>query len=276
MAARVVGVERDDVVGLRERPVCRLLVARLPVIDVVRLLPLLVVPDERSSVGKRLIGARHRLQRLVVDVDQLESVLRDVRVLGDDRGHLLALEADLVRREHGLRVARKGRHPGEVVLGHQFAGHDGDDSGQGSRTRGVDRHDPRVRERAAQQLEVEHPGELHVLDVRALATDEALVLLALDGVAEALHFLGRHRLRLPHCGRRMLHRLDDVLVAGDPASRKQSRLLPHRGRRMLHRLRSVPADLAGDAQRISSSVGLGLSARSATEVSIMPGVQNPH
>ena len=56
VAARVVGVERDDVVGLCEGAVGRLLVARLPVVDVVRLLPFLVVPDERRALGQRLIG----------------------------------------------------------------------------------------------------------------------------------------------------------------------------------------------------------------------------
>jgi hypothetical protein len=37
---------------------------------------------------------------------------------------------------------------------------------------------------------VEHPGELDVVDVVAAPTEEALVLLALDGVAEALDRFG--------------------------------------------------------------------------------------
>ena len=41
MAARVVSVERDDLVGLGERAVGRVLVARLPVVDVVVGLPFL-------------------------------------------------------------------------------------------------------------------------------------------------------------------------------------------------------------------------------------------
>ena len=89
------------------------LVAGLPAVDVVRVLPLLVVPDHGRALGERLLRARDRRQRLVVDVDELGCVLRDVRGLGDHRGDLLALEAHLVRREHGLRVARERRHPGE-------------------------------------------------------------------------------------------------------------------------------------------------------------------
>ena len=83
-------------------------------------------------VGRQgLLGRRHGRQRLVVDVDQLEGVLRDVRVLRDHGGDLLALEADLVRREHGLGVAGERRHPRQVVLRHQLAGHDRHDPGQG-------------------------------------------------------------------------------------------------------------------------------------------------
>jgi len=54
----------------------------------------------------------------------------DVGALGDDRGDLLALEADLVGGQDGLRVARQGRHPRQVVLRHQVARHHGDHAGQ--------------------------------------------------------------------------------------------------------------------------------------------------
>ena len=46
------------------------------------------------------------------------------------------------------------------------------------RGRGVDRDDPGVGERAAQDRAVEHPGQLDVVDVAALPADEAGVLLA--------------------------------------------------------------------------------------------------
>ena len=75
VAARVEGVERHHAVGLRERAVGGLLVAGLPVVDVVRGLALLVVADHRRAVRERLLRRGHRRQRLVVDVDQLERVL---------------------------------------------------------------------------------------------------------------------------------------------------------------------------------------------------------
>ena len=128
VATRIEGVERDDVVRLGERAVGRILVSRLPVVDVVRGLPLLLVPDQRGVRRGRLLRARHCVERLVVDLDQLERVFRDVRRLGDHARDLLTLVAHLVGDEHGLRVARQGRHPGEVVLRHQLARDDGDDA----------------------------------------------------------------------------------------------------------------------------------------------------
>jgi hypothetical protein len=101
-----VRVERDDVVGVGEGAVGRVLVARFSVVDVIAFLSFLLVADHRRALGHGLLGARDRRERLVVDVDQLERVLRDVRGLGDDSGDLLALEADLVRREHGLGIPR--------------------------------------------------------------------------------------------------------------------------------------------------------------------------
>jgi len=87
---------------------------------------LVVVPDHGRVLLERALRRRDRLERLVVHFDELERVLRDVRALGDDSGHLLPLEADFVRGEDGLRVAREGRHPGQVVLRHELAGDDRD------------------------------------------------------------------------------------------------------------------------------------------------------
>ena len=193
MAARVEGVERDDLVRVGERLLRRALVARLPVVDVVVGLSFLLVADQHRAFRERLLRRRDRLQRLVVDLDQLERVLGDVRILGDDRRHLLALVADLVGGEHRLRVAGERRHPREVVRGHQLAGDDGDHTRQRCSRRRVDRRDARMRVRAAQDLHVQHPRQDDVVDVVALAADEAGILLALDGVAEPANFGGRHR-----------------------------------------------------------------------------------
>ncbi len=196
VAARVEGVELDDLVRLGEGLVRGLLVARLPVVDVVVGLPFLLVADDGRALLEGLLRGRDHLQRLVVDVDQLAGVLGDVGGLGDHRRHLLALEAHLVRGENGLRVAREGRHPGEVVLRHQLSGDDRDDALDRLRARGVDRVDAGVRERAAQELQMEHPGQHDVVEVVALAADEAGILEPLDGVPDAaddLVFADGHR-----------------------------------------------------------------------------------
>ena len=166
--ARIEGVEADDVVGLGEGTVGRVLVAGLPVVDVVGGLPLLLVADQGRIARRGLLRARDRRQRLVVHLDQLERVLRDVRRLGDHARDLLPLVAHLVGDEHGLRVARQRRHPGEVVLRHQLARDDGDDARQRLGGRRVDRAQARVGVRAAQDLHVEHPRQGDVVEVLAL------------------------------------------------------------------------------------------------------------
>ena len=196
VAARVERVELDDLVRLGEGLVRGLLVARLPVVDVVVGLPFLLVADDGRALLEGLLRGRDRLQRLVVDVDQLAGVLGDVGGLGDHRRHLLALEAHLVRGENGLRVAREGRHPGEVVLREELAGDDRDDALDRLGAGGVDRVDAGVRERAAQELQVEHSRQHDVVEVVALAADEAGVLEPLDGVPDAaddLVFADGHR-----------------------------------------------------------------------------------
>ena len=77
----------------------------------------------------------------------------------------------------------------------QLAGDDGDDALDRLGPRRVDRGDARVRERAAQELQVEHLREHDVVEVLPLAADEARVLEARDGVADAaddLVFGGGH------------------------------------------------------------------------------------
>jgi hypothetical protein len=184
MAARVVGGEPDDPVGGGEGAVGRLLVARLPVVDAVVGLALLVVADDGSARLEGLLRGGHRRQRLVVDVDQFEGVVGDVGVLGHHAGDLLALHPDLVGRQHRLGVARERRHPCQVVLGEQLAGDDRDHAGERLRRRGVDRIDPGVRQRAAQDRHVQHAGQLDVLDVVAPALQEPGVLLALDALSQ--------------------------------------------------------------------------------------------
>ena len=195
MHAGVVGVQRDDRLSSGERRVGRVLVAVLPVVDVVIGLPFLLVADHGRAGFHRLLRRDDGRQRVVVHVDQLERVDRRVGVLGDDRRDLLSLEPHLVGGQDRLCVAGERRHPGQVVLGHQLAGDHRDDAGCGRRAGGVDRVDLRMGVRAAEDRHVQHPRQDDVVDVVALAADEPVVLLAADAVADPadLLWLGRHR-----------------------------------------------------------------------------------
>ena len=97
-------VDGRDHIGLREGPIGALTVADLPVEHDVGVLAGLVVADQRG-VGRLCLGrVDDGRQRFVVDHDRLAAVLCDVGVVGDDAGHFLALEPDLVGGEDGLGV----------------------------------------------------------------------------------------------------------------------------------------------------------------------------
>ena len=237
--ARVEHLLGDHDVRRGEHLVGEVLVAGLPVEDVVVRLALDVVADDRGALVERLLGVHDRRQRLVVDLDEVERVARGVLVLGDDEGDLLALEAHLVGGEHRLDVHRQRRHPREVQ---RLEGGTGDDRlhlrhrlGLG----GVDRPDPGVRIGAAQDRGVQHAGQRHVVEVAATAADETYVLLALhpaeaDRVAglaggDRVGCDGGHAFAScasPAAGAAAravavlggpAHRAHDVLVAGAPA-----------------------------------------------------------
>ena len=176
VAARVVQLQRGHDVGLRERPLGGRGVADLPPVAGVVGLAFLVVADDRRVGRGRLLGVDDRGQRLVLDVDRLAPVLGDVRVVGDDDAHLLALEAHLVGGQHRLGVVGQRRHPREVALGHHLAGEHQPDAGDLPGLRRVDGLDAGVRQRAAQDLHVQHAGQVDVVDVVAAAAHEPGVL----------------------------------------------------------------------------------------------------
>ena len=132
-------------VGGCEDLVGALLVARLPVEDVVVGLLFLVVADHRRVRVERPAGVDDRRQRLVFDVDQFERVAGGVAVLGDDERDLLALEAHLVGGQHRLGVVGERRHPGQAETRQGLAGDDGLDLRVRLGGAGVDRDDPGVR-----------------------------------------------------------------------------------------------------------------------------------
>ena len=191
MTAWVERLEAHHLGGAREGGVCRVLVARFPVVDLVVGLAFLLVADDDRTRRDRLLWGRDRLQRLVVDAHQCCSILGDVLGLSDDAGDLLSLEADLVSREHRLRVAGECRHPRELVLGKQLARDDRDHSGNRHGGAGVNALDACVGMRTAHDDHVEHAREDDVIDVVTLAVNEPRVLLAGERDADASHRLTR-------------------------------------------------------------------------------------
>jgi hypothetical protein len=145
-----------------------------------------VLAQDRRVRIHRLEGIVDRRQRLVLDLDQLGGVGRDIAVLGDDEGDLLVLVQHLAGGEHHLDVAREGRHPVELdrlqILGRQH----GDHAGHGLGLAGVDALDAGMAVGAAGEVAEQHAGQLEVVDIAAPALDEADVFLALPGAAQAL------------------------------------------------------------------------------------------
>ena len=118
------------------------------------------------------------VQRVVVDVDQLQRVAGRIPVLGNDERHLLALEADLVGGQHRLHVVGQRRHPGQPLLGQVRAGHHRLDLRMRKGRSHIDAGDAGVRVRRAQDGQMQHARQGDVVDVGAAAADESRVLLA--------------------------------------------------------------------------------------------------
>ncbi len=147
-----------DHVGLRERGFGGGGVPGLPVEAVVVGLALEVGADHRGLGCEGATDVDDRIEDVVLDVDEFEGVAGGVPVLGDDEGDLLALEADLVGGEDGLDVVGQGRHPGQALVREVGAGDDGPHLRVGLRGAGVDAEDLRVRDRGAQDRQVQHAG----------------------------------------------------------------------------------------------------------------------
>ena len=153
-----------------------------------------VVVDE--AVGRAGRGdADDRLEVVVRDADPGHCVLGDVAVDGDHEGDGLADVVHLVLRQGVLRAAvgeRRVRDEQRQGLGHRVhevvVRPDGQHALDVEHVGDVDVGDPRVGVRRAQHRGVQQPrvvGE-QVVDVAALAAQEALVLDARDLRAEEL------------------------------------------------------------------------------------------
>ena len=128
---------------------------------------------------RRRQGGRHRRarrQRLVSDVDQLQRVARDVRVIRHDQRHRLADVAHDAAGDGGLQVAIRARRGGHAV-GDHGAGGDvgrGEDTGQLARALRVDAGESRVRVRRAEHRRVQHARHADVFDEAPGAGDQPL------------------------------------------------------------------------------------------------------
>ena len=173
--------------GARERLVGGCLVAELPAeADVVRGF----VVDRRSAPLERLGRIRHRRQRLVIDLHELGRIARDVGRLRDHHGDRVAHVAGaidgqrVVSRDLHVRdqpARRDGLHPARNQVLSRVRR---DDGLEVFRRLEVDADDARVRVRAADECGIGGAGNADVIDVRALAGDEARVLAALDARSE--------------------------------------------------------------------------------------------
>ena len=184
--ARDVDVLRDRHLAGGDGRVRGRAVARFPVPDVVVLLVRPAIRPQHEGVGlHRLVRIHDDRQRLVVHEDRGHAVGGGVAGRGDDRRDLLRLVHHGVHGEHHLHVAGQRRHPVELVALQVLAGHDRGDARDLQSLGRVDGLDPGVGVRAADDVQPQLPGQVDVVDVLALALDEARVFLALDRVTHA-------------------------------------------------------------------------------------------
>ena len=116
-------------------------------------------------VLRRLDLVEHRRQLLVFGDDELRRLLGDVRIGGEHDRDRLADVVHLVDREDRLVVE------GRAVIGlgddlaHVLGCDDAIDAGHLPGRAGVDRLDAAVRDRAAENLAVQHAGQPHGVGV---------------------------------------------------------------------------------------------------------------
>ena len=137
-----------------------------------------VIANDRGIRIEGPASVDHRGQWLIFDVDQLQRVTRRVPVVGYDEGHLLPMEAHLVSGEHGHHVMGQRRYPCKLQGFKQGSRDHCPDFRMRLGRCGVDRNQPRMRVRAAQHRTVQHARQHEVVDIVALAAQEARILLA--------------------------------------------------------------------------------------------------
>jgi hypothetical protein len=136
------------------------------------------VPDRGRAGGERRRTVDDGRQRLVLDLDQLGRLVRDLRAVGDDEGHRIA---DMAHTAQGQRRARRHDqrlhrcHAGQRTksVGREIgrginAAHPGKRRGR----QNVDPPDQRMSMRRAQHVAMQAGRDVDVVDVAAAADEE--------------------------------------------------------------------------------------------------------
>ena len=150
-----------------------------------------VLVDERRVGPERGLGVDDSRKRLVLDLDQLGGVLRNVSVPRDDGRDRLAVELHLVdgKRPEGRIAGRERRQDDRQRQRTDFvldvlAGDHRHDTGHGAGLADVDRQEPGVGVRAAHEGKVERARHSQIGDVAAAAGGQTKIFLALQGVTQ--------------------------------------------------------------------------------------------
>ena len=180
-----VDVLRDDDLGAFERGVGGSTVANFPVPDVIGFLLAVEANDRRAGLH-RLERVHNRVERLVVHLYCCDTIGSGVARGRNDGCDLLGIVQHGVHGQDHLAVAHQRRHPFQFVRHQVCARDDGGYTRHFQRRLLVDALDFCVREWAAHDVEIEHARQLDVVDVLALAAQEARVLFAFDRMAHAV------------------------------------------------------------------------------------------
>ncbi len=128
-----------------------------------------IVVHERCCVGDCLVDAEDAGERLVIDPDALAGFLGGGLVDGADGDDCFADEAHLLHGQRRL-LARLG-HPAPGEAAEVAPGQHTPDAFHRERRSGVDVQDPRMRMRAAQELDPQHAGERKIGRIARIAGD---------------------------------------------------------------------------------------------------------
>ena len=145
--------------------------------------------DQRRVLQGR-IDSSDGGQRLVIDLDQVQGILRYVPALGHYYRHGLSSVAHGIGGERPLQVVvqpRQGKDAhgdGLEQIRHVGVGEHGRDSLESQRGRGIYPTHVGVRVRAAQNCRVQHSGHADVIQVLPGSGDETDVLPAADGLPD--------------------------------------------------------------------------------------------